>query len=141
MILNEEKEGQHYLVVKKLSTSLHKKNSKHKSDFYCLNCLNSFRTEKSLKSHEKVCKNKYFCRIVMSKEKKKILEFNQFMESDKMPHIIYPNIEQLIGKTDRCANNPEKSSPMKIGTHISCVYSMSTIWGFDHIENKHTLYC
>ena len=24
--------------------------------------------------------------------------------------------------------------------HITCGYSMSTIWGFDHIENKHTLY-
>ena len=63
------------------------------------------------------------------------------MESDKMPYIIYANIEQLIGKRDRCANNPEKSSPMKIGKHISCVYSMSTIWGFDHTENKHILYC
>ena len=71
MILNEEKEGQHYLVVKQLSTLLHKKNSKHKGDFSCLNCLNSFRKEKSVKSHEKVCKNKDFCRIVMSKEKKK----------------------------------------------------------------------
>ena len=24
--------------------------------------------------------------------------------------------------------------------HIPCGYSMSIIWGFDHIENKHTLY-
>ena len=54
---------------------------------------------------------------------------------------IYADIESLIRKIDRCANNPEKSSTMKIGKHIPCRYSMSTIWGFDHIENKHTLYC
>ena len=30
---------------------------------------------------------------------------------------------------------------MKIGDHIPCRYSMSAIWGFDQIENKHTLYC
>ena len=28
----------------------------------------------------------------------------------------------------------------KIGKHISCEYSMSAIWGFNHIEDKHNLY-
>ena len=59
------------------------------------------------------------------------------MKSDKIPYIIYAGIESLIRKIDECANNPEKSPTMKIGEHIPCGYSMSTIWGFDHIENKH----
>ena len=70
---------------------------------------------------------------------KDILEFNQYMKSGKMPYIIYADIESLIRKIDGCVNNPENSSATKIGQHISCGYSMSTIWGFDHIENKHTL--
>ena len=57
-----------------------------------------------------------------------------------MPYIIYADIESLIRKIDECANNSETSSTTKIGLHIPCGYSMSTIWGFDHIENKHTLY-
>ena len=48
-----------------LSALLHKKLKNHKDDF-CLNCLNSFRTENKLKFHEKACKNKGFCVIVMS---------------------------------------------------------------------------
>ena len=76
----------------------------------------------------------------MPTEKKKILEFNQHMKSDKMTYIIYANIEWLIRKINGCANNPEKLSTMKIDEHIPCVYSMSTIWVFDHIENKHALY-
>ena len=36
--------------------------------------------------------------------------------------------------------NPEKSSTAKIGEHIPCGYSMATIWGFDQIKDKHTLY-
>ena len=52
MILNEEKEGWHYLAVKKLSTLLRGITPKHCKDFYCLNCLHSFRTENKLKSHE-----------------------------------------------------------------------------------------
>ena len=69
-----------------------------------------------------------------------MLEFNQYMKSGKILYIIYADTESLIRKIDPCANNPEKSSTMKIVEHIPCGYSMLTIWGFDHIENKHTLY-
>ena len=64
------------------------------------------------------------------------------MKSDKMPYIIYADIESLlIRKIDRCANNPEKPLTVRIGEHFSCGYSMLTIWGFDLIEKKHNLYC
>ena len=133
---------------KRLSTSCSKKNSgllhgitsKHKGDFYCLNCLYSFRTENKLKSHETVCKNKDFYRIIMSSEKDNILWFNQHMNSDKMPHIIYADIESLIKKIDGCPNNPENFSTIKIGEHFPFRYSMATIWTFNNIENKYTLY-
>ena len=62
------------------------------------------------------------------------------MKSEKIPCIIYTDIESLIQKVDGCANNPENSSTTKIGEHIPRRYSISTILPFDHIENKHTLY-
>ena len=140
MIPNEEKEGWHYLAVKKLSPLLHGITSKHEGVFYSLNCLHSFRTENKLKSHKKVCKNKDFCEIAMSSETDVILEFNQYMKSGKMPYIIYADIQSLIKKIDGCPNNHENSSATKICEHTPCGYSMSTIWEFGHIENKHTLY-
>ena len=73
IILNEEKEGWHYLAGKKLSALLHGIISKHKGDFYCLNCLHYFRTENKLKSHEKLSKSKDFCGIVMPSEKDKLI--------------------------------------------------------------------
>ena len=97
IIPNKEKERRwHFLAVKKLSALLHRITSKNKSDFYYLNRLHFFRTEKKLKSHEKVCKNKDFCGNVMSSEKDNILEFNQYMKSDRMSYIIYADIEFLI---------------------------------------------
>ena len=58
-----------------------------------------------------------------------------------MLYIFYADLKSLIKKIDGCTNNPEKSSATKIGEHIPRGYSMSTIWVFDDIENKHALYC
>ena len=129
MTPNEEKEGWHYLVGKKLSASLHRITSKNKGDFYYLNCLHSFRTENKFKSHEKVCKNKNFSGIVMPSEKDNILEFNKYMKSDKMSYIIYADIKRIDG----CANNLENSSATKIGSiflvDIQCqLYGLLIIW-------------
>ena len=108
MIPNKEKERWNYFSVKKISALLHKKTLKHKGNFYCLNCLNSFRTENKFKPHEKVCKSKDFCGIEMPTEKKNILFFKQYMKSDKMSHINHAGIESLIRKINGCANNAEK---------------------------------
>ena len=62
------------------------------------------------------------------------------MKPDKMLFIIYVDIQSLSRQTDVCGNNPEKLWTMKIGEHIPCEYSVSTIWGFDYAESKHTLY-
>ena len=57
-----------------------------------------------------------------------------------MSYIIYADIESLVRKTDGYANSSENSSTTNIGEHIPGGYSMSAIWTFDHIENKHILY-
>ena len=96
--------------------------------------------ENNLKCHKRVCKNKDFCGIEMPSGKNKILKFKQCTKSEKMPYIIYTNLECLIEKIDGCENNPKYSSTTKIGKHIPCGYSLSTVWGFDNIKNKHFLY-
>ena len=64
---------------------------------------------------------------MISLEKDNILEFNQYMKSDKMACIVYADIESLILKIGGCVFNPEKSSTTKIGDHIPRGYSMPTV--------------
>ena len=132
--------GLHYLAVKKLSALLRGITSKNNSDFYCLNCLHSFRTKDKLQSHKKVCENKDFCNIIMSSDDTKILEFNQCQKSDKAPFIIYADLECIIEKIDGFKNNPQSSSATKVYEHIPSGLSMSTISSFRSIENKHDVY-
>ena len=44
----------------------------------------------------------------------------------------------LYLKIDNCKINSEKLSRTKIGKDIPWEYLMSTIWAFEHIENKHS---
>ena len=84
--------------------------------------------------------NKDICDVVMSSEDTKILEFNQYQESDKRPSIIYADLKSLLKIVDGCKNKPEKLSATKVGKHIPSWHSMPTICTFDGIENKHDVY-
>ena len=75
----------------------------------------------------------------MSSEDNKILEFNHYQNSYKIPSIIYAYLKFLI-KRDECKNNSQKSSIAKLGEHVSSGFSMSTISLFKEIENKHDVY-
>ena len=70
--------------------------SKNNSNCEKKKILNDPKWRKILSSHEKVYKNKDFCGIVMPSEEDSILEFNQYMKSDKMLYIISAHIESLI---------------------------------------------
>ena len=76
--------------------------SKNNVEFYCLNCLHSFRTKNKLESHNKVCENKDFRKVVISSEDTKILEFSKYQRSDEAPFIIYADLESLIEEIDGC---------------------------------------
>ena len=57
MILNAE--GCHYPTVKTLSVLLTVTTLKNNFDFYCLNCLHSFRTNHKFELHKNVCEKKH----------------------------------------------------------------------------------
>ena len=76
----------------------------------------------------------------MPSDDTKILEFNQNQKYYKAAFIIYADLECRIEKIDGCKNNPGKSSTTKVGKHISSGFSMSTIFSFRSIENKHDVY-
>ena len=86
------------ILQKKRSTLLGGITSKQHGDLYFLNCIHSFRTENKIKSHEIVCKYKDFYEFVMPSVKDNILEFNQYMKSDKMPYIFHADMESSIEK-------------------------------------------
>ena len=76
----------------------------------------------------------------MPSQDTKILEFNQYKNSDKAPFIINADLEWIIEKIDEGKNNPENSFTTKAIKHIPSGFSMPTISSFKIIENKHDVY-
>ena len=56
LLMMTDNKIRYYLAVNNLSALFCKIKSKHDGDFYCLNCLNSLRTENNRK-HVNACKN------------------------------------------------------------------------------------
>ena len=55
----------------------------------------------------------------MPSEETKILEFNQYQNSNKAPFIIHGDLECLREKIDGCKNNPENSYTTKVGKQMN----------------------
>ena len=87
----------HYLAVKSLSALFRGVTSSNNGDFYCLNCLHSYRTLNKIKRHERVCNNHDYCRIDMPKEHEKI-EYLPGEKSLKAPFIVCADLECLLKK-------------------------------------------
>ena len=54
----------------------------------------------------------------MSSEESRLLKFNQYQKSNKVPFIIYTDLEFSIEEIDEYRNNPENLSTTKVGKHI-----------------------
>ena len=70
----------------------------HNGDFYCLNCLHSFRTGNALKRHERLCDNNDYCHVEMPTENNETSKYNHGEKSLKVPFTIYADLEYLLIK-------------------------------------------
>ena len=95
----------HYFAVKKLSRSLRGITSNHNGNFYCLNCLHSYRTEKNFKNMKKYAK---IMSIAVQKCQKKILKYNSGENSLKAPFTIYEDLGCILTKIHICQNDLKK---------------------------------
>ena len=66
--------------TKSLSRLLRGITSSHNGDFYCLNCLNSFRIDNALKKHERLCDNNDYCEAEMPTQFNKTLKYDMMKD-------------------------------------------------------------
>ena len=108
--------------TKSLSKLFKEITSNNHGDFYCLNCLHSFRTDNALKKHERLCENNDYCSVEMPTKLNKILKYNHGEKSLKTPFVIYVDLECLLLKQQSCQNNPNESYTEGYMNHVTIHY-------------------
>ena len=112
----------HYVLIKSLSRLLHTQVSSRKcKPFCCERCLHVFYTESNLQSHEVDCVRINKCRIVLPQEKNKILKFSDHCKSEKVPFVIYADIESLLKKTEN-KKTFQLHEAYSMGFYIKCSF-------------------
>ena len=136
LLMITDGEKWHYLAAKSLHALLKGITSKHKGDFYCLNCFHAYTTKNKLERHKNVCENHNYSCVEMPNEDNKTLKYNHEEKSIKALFIIYAGLESLLEKMSTCYDSPEKSSTTKINKHMSSGYSLFACCSFDETKNK-----
>ena len=77
---SEYTEDGFYRPIKSLSRLFKGITSNHKGEFYCLNCLHSFRIINKLIKHEELCENNDYCKVDMPYKKNSILKYKDGMK-------------------------------------------------------------
>ena len=72
----------------------------------------------------------------MPNKDNKILKYNHWEKSMKIPFIIYADVESLLEKMSTYHNNPKHSSTTKINKHTPSGYLLFTHCSFDLTKNK-----
>ena len=124
ILLLIEKDGvKHYCLVKNPSRLLSKQISAHKEGTHiCFRCMNSFWCHKSLEKHWEYCRNQEAVKINMPETGTK-LKFKNNERSEKVPFIIYADMEALIKPIQNCQPNPESSYTKKNQKHEPVSFS------------------
>ena len=124
----------YYLAVRRLNSLLKGVTANHNGDSCCLNCFHSYRTNKTLKKHMKVCEDKDYSYVEMP-EKDTFIKYHPGVKCMRAPFVIYADLESLLKKMDTCINDPDKSSTTQINIHEMYGYSLVTHCSFDEKRN------
>ena len=119
-----------------LSSSISKDGHKK---YFCDNCLNGFKSEKTRDAHFYNCINNGAAKINMPKTGSTI-KFTKGSCQLKVPFVKYVDFEAILEKYDSCEDNPDKSYTRKINKHTPSGFCVYTKFAHGDIDNPLKLY-
>ena len=96
LLMITDGEKWHFTSVKNENRLFRHIYSKYNDAYYCLNCRQSYGTDKLLKKHERLCLNNKGCNVKLPNKNNNILKYEKDMRSIKSPHIIHADLECLL---------------------------------------------
>ena len=133
-MLITENNRKHYVAIKSLSRLLSKQNSKHKErQYFCMNCLQEFKEEKSRNEHIGYCKDNESVRIEMP-HKRPIVEYSDGQLQFKVSFIMYADFESILELIQGPENNPRISATRGANVHTPSGWCIRSEFAYGEVK-------
>ena len=140
LMLITENNRKHYVAIKSLSRLLSKQNSKHKErQYFCMNCLQGFKEEKSRNEHIGYCKYNESVRIERP-HKRPIVEYSDGQFQCKVPFIMYADFEPTLKPMQGPENNPRISATRGVNVHTPSGWCVQSEFAYGEVKDPLKLY-
>ena len=128
LMITEEGEKNHYVVIKSPERLLSKMNSKHNpKQHFCNNCLQGFKTQESRDNHYEYCRSNESVRIEIP-TRNPIVIYSNGQHQFKVPFVMYADFESILEPIQGVSNDPNQSSTRGVNAHKPsgwCLHSKS----------------
>lgn len=115
----------HYVWIKNLSRLVSSQLSKEKKKkFICDTCLHFFRIKEKFEQHIKECHKINKTAIKMPEPGENILKFKNFQNKEKVPFVIYADLESILKPTHNETHYQEHIASA-VGYYVKCSYDDS----------------
>ena len=116
----------HYAWIKNCNRFLSHQNKHNGATYFCTNCLHGYSREELLIRHSPECRgnSERAIRIEMPTEKNKIVKFENYRKQQKVPWVIYSDLEAVVVKN---TNVDTSKATQKISTHQVCGFSLQPV--------------
>lgn len=155
LLLVPTTKGYHYVVIKNIDHYLKKvynegtgKKLSYQQTFYCLNCLNSFRTKRKRDEHVENCAMNKARMEVVPNEGENIVKFKNFENQHELEYIGFLDFECVLPENvERCSEcsslkcKCDTSFIKDINYQIPITYSFVVIGPGDQIIHERTHSC
>ncbi|XP_051156391.1 uncharacterized protein LOC127278634 [Leptopilina boulardi] len=133
---SKQKLTYHFTLVKNLSRLISSQVSRNEHRILiCDRCLCHFTLEKSFERHRLSCEKVNKCRVILPDKNNKILSFKNYRFKERVPFVVYADIECLLEPADDSHTNTsayQKHVPTSVAYYLHC--------SFDESLSKFNLY-
>jgi hypothetical protein len=128
LLLLESNENRHYILIQKLNALVRKcQGIQNKNGALCRKCLHIFSNKHILAKHFENCQIKDSCIIQMPKGEKIFKRFTNYSSRQKLPIVVYFDLESLIVPIHYCQPSSSQSFTTKTEKHVVSGFSLAVI--------------
>ena len=140
LMILEDGSKKHYVAIKSLGRLLTNMNNKHeKTQYFCNNCLQGFKTPESRDSHYEYCRSNESVRIEMP-TRNSIVSYSNGQHQFKVPFIMYADFESILEPIQGVSNDPNISSTRGVSSHKPSGWCLHSKFAYGRVKNPTSQY-